>query len=75
MEKEIYYSRRYNVTSLIDIVETEDDPEHIAARIEDVMYSYVDDRLTNGDTGECIAGNVYTLRLLIESFRGVCPKK
>ena len=75
MEKETYYSRRYNVTSLINIVESEDTPEHIAECIESVMYSYIDDRFNNGDTGSCIASNVYALRLLLEAFKDVCPKK
>lgn len=75
MENETYYSRRYNVTSLINIVESEDTPEHIAECIEDIMYSYINDRFNNGDTGNYIAGNVYALRLLLEAFRGVHPQK
>lgn len=71
MEKEIYCSRSYDVTSLIHLVEKEDTPEHIAGCIEEVMYSYVNDRFVNCDTGDFIASNVFVLRMLLEAFRNI----
>lgn len=75
MKETVYKSQRYDVTSLVNIVEVEIDPECMASRIEDILFSYVDDRLTGGDGGSQVAGNVYALRLLLDAFRNVRPRQ
>ena len=67
------YTRKFDISTVAQMVDFERDITDIVSRLEDVTFSYAVDRLNDCSIGPEPAKNVALLRDLIEMFRGIKP--
>lgn len=60
-------------TEVVDYLRTEDEPEHMAERLEEMVYTFAIDRLRSGMIGRDDAGNVSFMQGLIRAVRSIKP--
>lgn len=60
-------------SEVVDYLRTEDTPENMAGRLEEMTYTFAIERLSSGMIGEDDAGNVGFMKGLIRAIRMIKP--
>lgn len=60
-------------SEVVDYLRTEDSPEHMAERLEEMTYTFAIERLTSQNIGKDDADNVGFMQGLIRAIRQIKP--
>lgn len=60
-------------SEVVDYLRTEDTPEHMAERLEEMAYTFAIERLSSGNICQDDAGNMGFMQGLIRAIRQIKP--